>query len=150
MSSDKKTSLRSASASGTRDSMNKTASPKATVSVGKDLKGASGGTIRPEPTEIDSFREEMGKLFREADEKQSVRIKELDDKFTKFYENLKADITSVKDEQTKTNETLSSLYKKVEEMEKSFYGLQPREHENVYERVRELLVKDMSLDETKV
>ena len=203
MSSDKKTSLRSASASGTHDSlnsMNKTASPKATVTVAKDLKGASGSTIRPEPSEIDSFREEMRKLFREADEKQSVRIKGLDDKFTKIFENLKADITSVKDEQTKTNETLSSLNKKVEEMEKGlnhqtnrlddvekanaikfketeenldkkiaelnkklllaekqdrkynllFYGLQPREHENVYERVRELLVKDMSLDETKV
>ena len=94
----------SASATETLDIMNKTASPKAAVTVASGLKCASGGTIRQEPSE------EMRKLFRKADEKQSVRIKEFDDKFTKMFEILNTDITvtSVKDEQTKINEALSS------------------------------------------
>lgn len=142
----------------------------------------------------------MRSLFKQSDDKLSKRMDTMEANFSKIFNNLRDEIASVKNDLTSTNEKVTSISSRVDDIEKSltfqtdklndvekaqdkrikdtnkalidkidmlnnkllllekydrkynllFFGIPETPNENVYQKLRDIFVTDMGLDEDRI
>lgn len=167
---------------------------------GATVTAVSSAEIIESPVETMTVREEIKVLFEKMDRKMSKQFREMETKFSDFFDNFREELLALKTDMGESKEKLTSLSSKVLEIENSlefqskeqkdhekkqdekldkvekdldkkikdldaklmllekhdrkynllFYGIKEDHNENIYEKVRELFLTDLEMEEEKV